>query len=111
LSVPRPGKTISPEDVPMSQSDQGTSNLPLTASFAPVAGSLPRLRFGWTYDCRLRMVDLAGNSLKPNSPTDEQFTLPLGKYLRFDPLVAPTMLMKDVAKPGESMDRLVIRSD
>jgi hypothetical protein len=111
LSVPRPGKTISPEDVPMSQSDQGTSNLPLTASFAPVAGSLPRLRFGWTYDCRLRIVDLAGNGLRLDSPISEYFTLPLGKYLRFDPLVAPTMLMKDPPKPGESVERLVIRSD
>jgi hypothetical protein len=111
LSVPRPGKTISPEDVPMFQSDQGTGNLPLTVTFGPVAGSLPRLRFGSTYDCRLRMVDLAGNSLELDSPIGEQFTLLLGKYLRFDPLVAPTMLMKDVAKPGESVDRLVIRSD
>jgi hypothetical protein len=111
LSVPRPGRTISPEDVPMDQSDQGTGNLPLTLTFAPVAGSLLRLRFGWTYDCRLRMVDLAGNSLKLNDPISEQFTLPLGKYLRFDPLVAPTMLMKDAPGSGESVDRVVIHSD
>jgi len=110
LSVPRPGKAIGPEGKAIGVTDQGTSNLPLTVQFDPVPG-LPRLRFGKTYECRLRAVDVAGNSFDLTMPIDEKYTLLLGKYLRFDPLIAPVMLMKDPPKPGESVDRLVIRSD
>jgi hypothetical protein len=110
LSVPRPGKAIGPDGKAIGVADQGTSNLPLTVQFDPVPG-LPRLRFGKTYECRLRAVDVAGNSFDLSTPVDEKYTLPLGKYLRFDPLIAPVMLVRDPPRPGESVDRLVIRSD
>src|SRR5262249_38325307 len=83
----------------------------LTVQFARVPGTLPRLRFGRTYECRLRVVDLAGKGLELQSPIDEQFTLALGRYLRFDPLVGPVLLLRDPPTLGESIDRVVIRSD
>src|SRR5262249_23609408 len=110
LSVPRPGKAIAPDGKGIGVADQGTSNLPLTVQFDPVPG-LPRLRFGKTYECRLRAVDVAGNSFDLSAPIDEKYTLHLGKYLRFDPLIAPVMLVRDPPRPGESVDRLVIHSD
>jgi hypothetical protein len=119
LSVPRPGKTIGPDGTPMAQNDQGVGNLPLRVTFTPRQAStpaeanllLPRLRFGRGYDCRLRIVDLAGNSLDVASAIDEQFTLPLGTYLRFDPVVAPVLAPKTAPTPAESIDRVVIHSD
>jgi uncharacterized membrane protein len=111
LSVPRPGKTIGSDGKPIPRNEQATSNVPITVDFKPVPNTLPRLRFGAGYDCRLRAVDLAGNSLPQNAETLEDFTFRLGKYLRFDPVIAPTLAMRDAVKPAESVNNLVMRSE
>lgn len=77
--------------------------------FRAKPNSLPRLRFGRTYSVRARTVDLAGNSLPPTD--GESSHVAKGKYLRFDPIVAPTLLPLEAFGEGESLERMVIRSD
>lgn len=119
LCVPRPGKSVSDPGVNL---DTDQVNDPITpfklrTSFQPVKGSLPRLRFGKSYRLRARTVDLAGNSLllkeagdtqaRPASTTE--FT-----YRRFEPVDAPALVLRrplsEEKTPGESLERLVIRS-
>jgi hypothetical protein len=90
-------------------------------TFEVVAGSLPQLRFGTRYRVRARVVDLAGNSLRPDDPLADQLAalmaLPRGPdgftYLRYEPVAAPLVVLRDLAGatgPGSSIDRLVIRT-
>lgn len=77
--------------------------------FHAKANSLPRLRFGRSYAVRARTVDLAGNGLPPNDSNEAH--LAKGKYLRFDPIIAPVLLPLTPFAEGESLERMVIRSD
>ncbi len=79
-----------------------------------VKGTLPRLRFGRTYRLRARTVDLAGNGpeLKEKDALQDCAT-PSVTYRRFEPVASPVLARgpeKDPYLPGESMERLVIRS-
>jgi hypothetical protein len=77
---------------------------------SPLPGTLPRLRFGWTYSTRLRLVDLAGNGIAlDDAETSSYAGLPLGQYLRYDPVIAPVLLTQRAPGPGESLERVVIR--
>jgi hypothetical protein len=120
LSVPRPGKTVGAGGGADPQNQVSQDLLPFRTSIEPVPGSLPKLRFASDhYQFRLRTVDLAGNSLAFDAPIDNAFAMPRAtngggdgeQYLRVDPLLAPTLLMRDPPGPGESVDRLVIVSD
>ena len=76
-------------------------------------GSLPRLRFGNAYRMRARLVDLAGNSLTfDDRSVDklEEASEPIG-YLRYEPLDAPVLSLRDRVSEGESLERMVIRSN
>jgi len=86
-----------------------------------VPGSLPRLRFGERYRLRARAVDLAGNSLKWDSPLAKGLAISLGlphdpegfPYLRYEPVPSPQIVLRDVrgvTDPGSAVDRLVIRT-
>lgn len=78
-----------------------------------VPGTLPKLRFGKDYRVRVRAVDLAGNSVS----TDHQSESPLDtirsniRYLRYEPLASPIVLVGNALKDGEFLERLVIRSN
>ena len=111
LAVPRPGSCIGVGGEVAAPGDAGTGNLPLQVGFSAPPGSLPRLRFGVAYDCRLRTVDVGGNGLAPGDTIPESYTVPLGRYLRFDPLLAPALLAPSAPGPGESIERLVIHGD
>jgi hypothetical protein len=130
LSAPRPGKAISRDprapaaDTPATQpqrvpNEPVAEGLPLAARVDVQPGTLPRLRFGEAYRVRLRTVDLAGNSLSP-AEADEVvssfpgFSLPAGgeeRYLRFEPLSSPELVARAEVHEGESLARMVIRSD
>ncbi|AIQ58818.1 hypothetical protein [Paenibacillus borealis] len=115
LVAPRPGKVIDPQDAVASASNNASSNFQLETHFKPVAGSLPRLRFGRAYRFRMRTVDLAGNSRDwneelPKSVTDtaqtrEQF------YNRYEPVESPVVVLRKDTGPGESVHHLIIRSN
>lgn len=100
---------------------QGIPNVGVTFE----AQGLPYLRFGHYYQLRLRTVDLAGNGLSageadavvqaleqhhrevpvlPAKPNEFQFR-------RFDPIIAPTVVLCSELTEGETPDLLVIRSN
>jgi len=123
LVAPRPGKALNRDGDPESALEtdptvsQPITPFKLVTAFAPAKRSLPRLRFGAHYRARARAVDLAGNRIAladapdtaalPASPT--AFT-----YLRFEPVGAPVVALRfplsEAATPGESLERIVIRS-
>src|SRR5579859_3218478 len=119
LSAPRPGGALnrSPDPALATEPDpsmnQPKTPFKMVASFSPVSGSLPKLRFGDRYRLRARAVDLAGNSVPvthegPNdvvAPADTE--LP---YARFEPTGPPTLVLRHPLLTGASLQRLVIRS-
>ena len=119
LCAPRPGKTIGPGPTfaPQPLSNSATTAMQLQTSFTVQNGTLPRLRFGAQYQFRVRAVDLAGNSFAPDATLDAAFSLPPQpiQYLRYEPVAAPAVVLRQalspVATPGESGDRIVIRSN
>ena len=135
LSVPPPGKAISrsgdpkkavPPDDPNDRDPDDRQNEPVTpfhmkATFNVAPRSLPSLRFGRRYRLRVRVVDLAGNSLAPDDPLAaegaRQFAIPRDEagfaYLRYEPVPAPQIVRRDdlaITSPGSALDRMVIRT-
>jgi hypothetical protein len=126
LSVPRPGQAVADSGVPVpivSQPQPGS--VPLTASFQAEPGSLPRLRYGGTYSLRARAVDVAGGGLSvPEADVMLQYLgkipepisplLPGGTgfvFQRFEPVPGAALVARERVTEGESVERLVIRSD
>ncbi len=133
LVAPRPGRRIRPypdsstppgerkklgliqeEKVDaQSAADTHAGGTPITRNVTAVPGSLPRLRFGFAYRMRARLVDLAGNSLEFDDPalgaTEEASELV--PYLRYEPLDAPVLSLRARVSEGESLERMVIRSN
>jgi len=122
LSAPRPGKAIRATTVEGTGmqgeeaadiTDQAEKGNGLAASFKVPKGSLPKLRFGQLYRMRARYVDVAGNSLQPDDPTLgdlEQASEAVG-YWRFEPIDPPTVVGRSRLSEGESLERMVIRSN
>lgn len=136
LSAPRPGKSINrdpraprpdlpetqPERVPNTAVENGFQ---LETAFVVEPGSLPRLRFGSDYQFRLRAVDLAGNGLALDEAETllqtlttqfgARLTLPQNSaettYRRFEPVSAPVLVLRRELNEGESLERLVVRSN
>ena len=59
---------------------------------------------------RVRVVDLAGNSVDMGDPDDSVATAPV-PYRRFDPVLPPTLVPRAAFREGASVERMVIRSD
>ncbi|TRX71565.1 hypothetical protein [Carboxylicivirga sp. M1479] len=78
-----------------------------------VAGTLPMLRFGRSYRLRIRTVDLAGNSVSHEVKTSDKASSERTniKYLRYEPLVSPIVLVGNQLKDGEFLESMVIRSN
>lgn len=131
LSVARPGKHLSryadadraipKDDDPDYAEDQPETPFRIAADYRIVRGSLPPLRFGGRYRFRARAVDLAGNSLRYDDKLADELARVFGlprdldgfAYLRFEPVPAPLVVMRDeavVTVPGSALDRLVIRT-
>jgi hypothetical protein len=119
LCVPRPGKTLEPATLanprdPYEQPEVPKSDPALVSSrfavrFDPAPGSLPRLRFGKKFRIRALCVDLAGEPLEQPSaatPSSDDVT-----YRRFEPAAPPAPLPLRHFTPGESLERIVVRSD
>jgi hypothetical protein len=73
-------------------------------------GTLPRLRFGNVYRLRARIADLAGNGLPPETDDDTLATEKV-RYARFEPVAPPAVVPRELPAEGESLERLVIRSN
>jgi hypothetical protein len=121
LAAPRPGKSIlsgsgsgmTPERI----GNEAETSLRMSVTFQAAPRSLPRLRFGARYRMRARAVDLAGNS-RSLAEAGEASVIPAQgsrPYLRFDPVHPPTVVLREEIdaglRPGETVERLVIRSE
>jgi hypothetical protein len=117
LTVPRIGKTVGPDDTAADPQNPAQTEFKLQVSFLPVKGTLPRLRFGASYQVRARAVDLAGNSLAPDASIPASFSIPPQPvaYLRHEPVAAPVVVLRQALSPdttpGESVQTLAIRSN
>ena len=128
LSVPRPGRTVGddgPTDPPAAGPVAG--GFQLDARYDVPAGTLPRLRYGHRYRIRARVVDLAGRSLSVSeadavladlgpepvlAPPSHDPTNPPGLlYRRFEPVISPVLVARERPPEGESIERLVLRSN
>lgn len=121
LVAPRPGLAISsngdPNAAPQQPDNAGVTSFGLRTTFDPARGSLPTLRFGVGYRLRARVVDLAGNSRTLGEAADAPALPPAAPghvYLRYEPVPSPVVVLRKPldrdAAPGESLDRVVIRT-
>jgi hypothetical protein len=96
-----------------SAADTHAGGTPITRRVSAAPGSLPRLRFGLAYRMRARLVDLAGNSLELDDPAlgGLEEASELVPYLRYEPLDSPVLSLRGRVSEGESLERMVIRSN
>ena len=125
LAVPRPGRTIRDRTEPGTQmqteeiveadenADPPEHGNGLAVRLGPVKGTLPRLRFGHDYRVRARLVDVAGNSLSLDDPDVDMFEQATEAitYGRFEPVDPPALVLTRKLSEGESLERLVLRSN
>ncbi|HWE50181.1 MAG TPA: hypothetical protein VG273_10350 [Bryobacteraceae bacterium] len=120
LSVSRPGKALNRSADPAKALDsdptmnQAITPFKMTTGFTVKPHSLPELRFGANYRLRARTVDLAGNSVPLNASAPDAFVAPANsvpmKYMRFEPVSTPLVVLQQLPQLGASLERLVIRS-
>ncbi len=118
LSAPRPGRVggVDGGATPEDPDNAALTPFKLRVDFKPVAGSLPGLRFDRRFRMRARTVDPAGNSVSLETAPD--LGLPTAPrayaYLRYEsiapPILVPRAPVEQPATPGESVDRLVLRT-
>ncbi|HSL74505.1 MAG TPA: hypothetical protein VK853_08555 [Ilumatobacteraceae bacterium] len=109
--APKPGAVIDTED----QMDDRPAadplpDLPVVISYQPTPGTLPTLRYGRRYQLRARAVDIAGNSVPPDSEASAEATDPV-LFGRLDPVGSPDVLLVTPRRPGEELDIVVMRSE
>lgn len=114
LCAPRPGLTILPDHTTGEAENTAVTAFKMETSFRAKPGTLPRLRYGYQYQLRARVVDLAGNSVFiPDDPAFSQDVAektPLVRYRRFEPVSPPPLMLRSEPVEGESLERLVVRS-
>jgi hypothetical protein len=117
LCAPRP--TVAPGTATTCSAPAG-----LETEFSPRPGSLTPLRYGKTYQLRARLVDLAGNRLRPGPGElsiealfdPKQAATKDITYLRFEPPRAPTVHADEATAPAPGLpdandvETLVLRS-
>lgn len=118
LSAPRLGRVVnddykdSAHPVINVNNDSATS-AQMQFTRIPRKGSLPRLRFGYTYRLRIRSVDLSGYSQTlPSDPgfqqTTAESTAPI-QFNRYEPISAPMLVLGGDPAQGESVNTIVLR--
>ena len=116
IVVPLIGVHIDPNDElapsPPKQSPPPDFDYQVESAVTIVPGSLPRLRYGREYRFRARTVDVAGNGPRYDelNPLDFSCATPLVRYMRWDPVVAPMLALRNHPIEGESMEHMVIRN-
>jgi len=114
LSAPRPGDAILPDHTTGDPDNPAVTPFKMETRFRAEPGSLPRLRFGYSYRLRARVVDLAGNSVfTPASPefaADQPEITTSFTFRRFEPVSPPTVMLREAPKEGESLETITVRS-
>ena len=90
--------------------NEAVTEFKLESVFNATPGSLPKLRFGHSYKLRARIVDLAGNSESWESK-DGSLASETIYYVRYEPLLPPALVPRTPFTEGESLERMVIRSN
>ena len=122
LCVPQPGPAIMAEEAndshiqseaPCMIDDVAEKGTGVIANFKTPKGTLPRLRYGRLYRFRARTVDLAGNSFDCEDPALDAFTGASDAvgYWRYEPIDPPVVIHRARVSEGESLERMVIRSN
>jgi len=127
LAVERPGFAINEDDGKAGKDFVNTdtaleqkkyaynaaANVRLNVQSKLVPGTLPVLRYGNTYNLRMRTVDIAGNSVplesSPENPAEaliNDFT-----YRRYEPVTTPVVFQANKLKIGEDIERFVLKSN
>ncbi|HMJ06781.1 MAG TPA: hypothetical protein VK474_11040, partial [Chthoniobacterales bacterium] len=123
LCAPRPGQSVlnsEPGD-PLEKvrlgkpKNEAVTKFKLEVNFEAKPRSLPRLRFGYSYRLRARVCDLAGNSAY--DPAAPEFAADVAEQtsdfpcVRYEPVAPPAMMLRAAPVEGESLERLVVRTD
>lgn len=113
LIARRPGKRVNDDDNPEDNDNLPKTYTSMSAITEAVPESLPRLRFGRQYRLRARVADLAGNGLELTEipAGDVTGATRVVRFLRLEPAQAPAVVTRTPYKPGESVERIVIRSN
>jgi hypothetical protein len=123
LAVPRP--PLMRAGAPPHQQLAMPYDFAWTSELDPSGPAIPELRFGSSYQLRVRVVDLAGGGLALDEPAGDTTATDLVTYGRLEPVSAPVVPPPDglvtpepggsvdhaLLGPGGSVDVLVIRSD
>lgn len=120
LVVPRPGRTVTHDRFEADATKafghreiQPNPDYPIEYDAKVVGYSLPALRFGEPYQLRARAVDLAGNGHAYNvdaTTLSGAWISPVVTYQRHEPVANPVLLLRAPLTPGESLERMVVRS-
>lgn len=114
LAARRPSKAILLDGV-SDVANTPATGVPLQTEWRVTPGTLPRLRYGRSYEFRARVVDLAGNSLPFSDDTTKVMpsdaATPAVPFLRHEPIASPTLVPQRAYGEGESLERFVIRGD
>jgi hypothetical protein len=116
LTAQRPGRAFDETAPRLSGSVDPNTSAAVRAQFKPKCKSLERLRLGAKYSFRLRLVDLAGNSLSLEDANrialglDDLRVFNSGCFERPETIEAPTLVPCSMPGPGEGNDQWVIRS-
>jgi hypothetical protein len=126
LVASRPGKSVGaltpassdpkaprPQDGAVLPVNAGDAlNLPFTTTIKPQPGKLPKLRFGTSYQFRVRAVNLAGNDMiLAAAGNAREHASPVNRFERYEPVSPPAIHLRRAVTEGESVEHLVIRSD
>jgi hypothetical protein len=89
------------------------TNVRMNVRTSLVPGTLPMLRYGRSYNFKMRYVDIAGNSVAPEFIPDRPGEAIAGNitYRRYEPVGCPPVLFASPPKRGEDIARLVLRSN
>ncbi len=112
LAAKRPGAVVDPgaPGAPVVPSPAVIPGYPIDVRVRPVSGTVTPLRYGDTYAMRARVVDLAGNSLGEGDHDSGQVSKTV-RFLRHQPVAAPSLVPVRPFGGGETLTRLIARSD
>jgi hypothetical protein len=113
LVASRPGKTLAADPTeaePVPPPETAATEFGLSTHFVPPRGTVPRLRYGRNYRLRVRLVDIAGNSIEFKEAGDVYASRDF-LFTRFEPVPSPALQLRARVTEGESLEHLVIRSD
>jgi hypothetical protein len=112
LAAPQPGYQILADDS-AGPPPVTPPPFPLVFGYHAARGTLPRLRFATTYQVRMRAADLAGNSIPSAHAAaagDPNLVASI-TFQRFEPVQSPAVIPTAPRTEGESVERLVLRSN